>query len=116
VRIILRTEAFLIEQRWFSRGVAGGRVGLDLDVLALQFGADGLFGGHQLDGDGDLLVGAGAEVDDGDLFVQDDNSRPAFRDLATKEHLSPQLSQQAIVGWSSDPVRFSISEHHDRVG
>ncbi len=73
MRIILRTEAFLIEQRWFSRGVAGGRVGLDLDVLALQFGADGLFGGHQLDGDGDLLVGAGADVDDGDLFVQDNN-------------------------------------------
>lgn len=73
MRIILRTEAFLLEQRWFSRGVDGGRVGFDLDVLALQFGADGLFGGHQLGGDGDLLVGAGAEVDDGDLFVQDNN-------------------------------------------
>ncbi len=73
MRIALRTEAFLIEQRWSSRGVAGGRVGLDLDVLVLQLGADGLFGGHQLDGDGDLLVRAGADVDDGDLFVQDDD-------------------------------------------
>jgi len=27
-------------------GVAGSRVGLDLDVLVLQFGGDGLFGGH----------------------------------------------------------------------
>jgi len=54
-------------------GVAGSRVGLDLDVLVLQFGGDGWFGGHQLDSDGGLLVGAGADVDDRDLLVQDDD-------------------------------------------
>ena len=73
VRIILRTEAFLIEQRWSSRGSPAVVSVSTWMCSPLQFGADGLFGGHQLDGDGDLLVGAGAEVDDGDLFVQDDN-------------------------------------------
>ena len=54
-------------------GIAGGRGGPDLDVLVLQFGGEGLFGGHQPDGDGGLLVGAGADVDDRDLLVQDDD-------------------------------------------
>ncbi len=70
-----RQKVQAAEDAWNTRDpqrVAGGRVGLDLDVLVLPLGADGLFGGHQLDGSGDLLVRAGADVDDGDLFVQDE--------------------------------------------